>query len=68
MIIKFLLITFEELEGVISYYLIEYWLSQLIGRAQELNTGQEGMEIETPNDEYCKHDPEEEDCNLEKSH
>ena len=33
----------------------------MIGGAQGLTIGQDGMEIESPNDEYCKHGPEEED-------
>ena len=41
----------------------------MIRRAQRLDRmAQDGMEAEIPNDEYCKHDPEKEDQDLEKSY
>lgn len=34
----------------------------MIGRAQELTTGKDGLDTEVPNDEYCKYDHEKGDC------
>lgn len=40
----------------------------MIGRTRGLTSGQDGMEIQIPNDEYCKHHSKKVDHNSEKSH